>query len=144
MVKNKGGDDDDVLSSSKGGRAGGGKSKPLAITNGYESDGSMPSLQTVSDSSDEADYEEDDDDYDVDDDDDESVGSDDDYDEEEEDALRELLREAMDVAVASPDFYNKKGPTPEFDALAEDRKDNPFLKLLGSLRGAWLTICYVS
>ncbi|KAH9942511.1 uncharacterized protein BXZ73DRAFT_88059 [Epithele typhae] len=89
----------------------------LAITNGDESDGSMPPLQTPSDSDD------------GDDDDDES------YDTDEEDELRDLLREAMDTTVASSDFYNPHGPAPEFDSLAQDRKDNPFLKLLGALRG---------
>jgi hypothetical protein len=34
-----------------------------------------------------------------------------------------------------PEFSDAKTPIPEFDALAEERKDNPFLKLLGSLRG---------
>lgn len=112
-------------------RRNGGKPKQLAIMNGDESDGSMPSLQTVSDSSDEDD---DGDEYD-DDEGSESDGSNDGYDTDEEDELRDMLREAMDTAVASSDFYNMNGPAPEFDALAEDRKGNPFLKLLGSLRG---------
>lgn len=112
----------------------GGKKQPLAITNGEESDDSMPTLQTVSDSSEEEKEYDDDDDY-FHDGDDDSEGSDDEYDEDEEDELRDLLREAMDTAVASSDFYNNRGPAPEFDALAEERKGNPFLKLLGSLRG---------
>ncbi len=130
--KRNGGDELAVVPS-KGGK--GGKKKPLAITNGDESDDSMPSLQTVSDSSDEEDEEYVDDDDDFYDNDEDSEGSDEDYDEDEEDELRDLLREAMDTAVASSDFYNNKGPAPEFDHLAEERKGNPFLKLLGSLRG---------
>ena len=112
----------------------GGKKKPLAITDGNDSDDSMPSLQTVSDSSDEEDEEADDDD-DFDDDDEDSDGSED-YDTDEEDELRDWLREAMDTAVASSDFYGR-GPAPDFDTLAEERKGNPFLKILGSLRGAF-------
>ena len=116
-----------------GGKRKGGKAAALAITDGDESDDSMPSLQTVSDSSDEDDEyddDEDDDDYDS-----NGPDSEDDYDTDEEDELRDMLREAMDTAVASSDFYNLRGPAPDFDALAEDRKGNPFLKLLGSLRG---------
>lgn len=131
--RNRGHSDDTLaLVPLKGGKAGG-KKRTLAITNGDESDGSMPSLQTVSDSSDEEKEEVDDDEYE--DGDDDSEGSDDEYDEEEEDELRDLLREAMDTVVASSDFYTSNGPAPEFDALAEERKGNPFLKLLGSLRG---------
>ena len=57
------------------------------------------------------------------------------YDTDEEDMLRDMLREAMDTAMATPDFFDTKNDAPEFDALAEERKGNPFLKLLGSLRG---------
>ena len=128
-----------VLSGRDGPASRGGKKKPLAITHGDESDDSMPSLQTVSDSSDEEDMDEGDND---DDDDDEGSESDtsEGYDTDEEDALRDWLREAMDTAVASPDFYNQ-GPAPEFNALAEERKGNPFLKLLGSLRGMLSRSC---
>ena len=117
----------------KDGPSKGGKPTSLTITNGDDSDGSMPSLQTVSDSSEGEDEFDDDGDGD-----DESDGGDSegDYDTDEEDELRDWLREAMDTAVASSDFYNMKGPAPDFDALAEERKGNPFLKLLGSLRGA--------
>lgn len=108
----------------------------MAITNGEtgdESDGSMPSLQTVSDSSEESegsDYGDDDDD----DDDDSEEESDDDYDEEDEDQLKDMMREAWDTATAT-DFFSYNADPQEFDAMAEDRKGNPFIKLLGSLRG---------
>ncbi|KAI0665909.1 hypothetical protein C8Q78DRAFT_985573 [Trametes maxima] len=115
----------------KGGRSG--KAKPLAITGGDESDTSMPTLQTVSDS------EEEDTDYsDASEwggDDDDSGGEEGEYDTDEEDELRDWLREAMDAAVASGDFFDPRAPVPEFENLAEERKGNPFLKLLGSLRG---------
>ena len=113
----------------------GGKSgtkKPLAITSGYASDGSMPSLQTVSDSSDEdidfdSDEEDSDEEYETD------EGSD--YDEELEEELRERLREAMDMAQADPDFHNPRVQAKDFEEMASYKQDNPFVKLLGSLRG---------
>lgn len=109
----------------------------LAITNddGDDSDGSMPSLQTVSDSSeaetdyDGSEYETDDEDVEYD--------EDEEYDEEDEDILRELAREAMDAASTVPDFYDPKATAPEIDELAEERKSNPFIKLLGALRGKY-------
>ena len=138
--RRKNGEDDLALVPSGRGGGKGGKKKPLAITDGNDSDDSMPSLQTVSDSSEEDDDDGGaDDDCGADDDDDDSDGSED-YDTDEEDELRDWLREAMDTAVASSDFYGH-GPAPEFDSLAEERKGNPFLKLLGSLRGALYRIC---
>ncbi|KAH0827858.1 hypothetical protein J3R83DRAFT_3485 [Lanmaoa asiatica] len=122
-----------------------GKKKPkklLAITDGRvvdnDSDGSMPELQSVSDSSGESDEdifvsendEEEESDYD-----DET-----DYDSEEEELYRGMLREAMDTAMAIPEFFDPKTTVPDFDALAEERKGNPFLKLLGSLRGKISTL----
>lgn len=41
----------------------------------------------------------------------------------------------MDTAMAIPEFFDAKTEVPEFEAIAEERKGNPFLKLLGSLRG---------
>lgn len=128
-----------AFKSSKGNKKSGGTKKPLAITNGSaeDSDSSMPSLQTVSDSSeDDVDY--DDDDSADDEDDDYETDSESTYDTDEEDALRDMLREAMDTALTTPDFFDPKSTATEFDALAEERKSNPFLKLLGSLRGACL------
>ncbi|KAH8107794.1 hypothetical protein BXZ70DRAFT_997460 [Cristinia sonorae] len=110
----------------------GGK-KPMAITNGEagnDSDGSMPSLQTVSDTSDaESDF--DDSEYDTD---DEVDDSEEEYDEEDEDQLRDMLREAMDTAHAA-EFFGHNADPAEFENMAADRKGNPFIKLLGSLRG---------
>ncbi|TFK54510.1 hypothetical protein OE88DRAFT_1676255 [Heliocybe sulcata] len=125
-------------------RPGGGRGgkKRLAITAaGYESDNSMPSLQSVSDSEDEEsdnEYEDEDEDeedeeeYD-DDDDYETESEDDGYDTDEEEQARELLREAMDYALRDPDFLNAKSS--EELKLDDDLKGNAFLKLLGSLRG---------
>ncbi|KIJ67776.1 hypothetical protein HYDPIDRAFT_107270 [Hydnomerulius pinastri MD-312] len=141
-----GSDDEGVSKSlvkSKGSKRNGTKKpnkKLLAITDGRaddESDGSMPDLQSVSDSSDESDLdafeseaggddsEEDDSDWE----------DDSEYDSEEEELYRTMLREAMDTAMAIPEFFDPKTEVPEFEAFAEERKGNPFLKLLGSLRG---------
>lgn len=109
----------------------------LAITDGLDddSDGSMPSLQTVSDSSEEeSDYNsefEDDDDSEE----DSEEEPDSEYDTDDEDQLREMFREAMDTAAATPDFFDPRALAADFDALAQERKGNPFIKLLGSLRG---------
>lgn len=123
--------DPETTTKGKGGK------KRLAITSGndYDSDGSMPSLQTVSDSSEAEDDSDMSEEFseagsDYDDGDDES-----DWDTDEEEELKHQLREAMNVAMATPDFSDAKTPVPEFDTLAEERRDNPFLKLLGSLRG---------
>ena len=125
-----------------GKRAGGKKKqkKLLAITDGRaddDSDPSMPDLQSVSDSSDcdgEGGVTSESDEQEESDDDDES-----DYGSEEDEVYRTMLREAMDTAMAIPEFFDPKSTVLEFDALAEERKGNPFLKLLGSLRGATST-----
>lgn len=131
------------LVKSTGQKRTGGKNKPkklLAITDGHaddDDDGSMPELQTVSDSSGENDEDifiSENDEEEESDEDDES-----DYDSEEEEVYRTMLREAMDTAMAIPEFFDPKSAVPEFDALAEERKGNPFLKLLGSLRGEMTT-----
>ncbi|KAL0578301.1 hypothetical protein V5O48_003712, partial [Marasmius crinis-equi] len=101
------------------------KKKLLAIKDDIESDDSMPPLQDVSDTEEEDDDYEDSDDSDTDEEDDEESA----YDTDEEDELRDLYKEAMDTLHAT-DWNN-----PE-DKLEEDvTKGNPFLKLLGSLRG---------
>jgi hypothetical protein len=51
------------------------------------------------------------------------------YDEEEEAELRDLLREAMDIASAHPEIFEEK------KAFNERSNDNQFLKTLGALRG---------
>lgn len=120
------------------GKQGKGGKKPLAITSGHDSDGgSMPSLQTVSDSSDDMDYVSEDDD----DDDDGEFGTDDEdseFDEEFEDHIRDMVREAMDIAQADPDFNDPRRQAAVFEDMSAEKKDNPFLKLLGSLRGKML------
>ncbi|KAG1878280.1 hypothetical protein F4604DRAFT_1923849 [Suillus subluteus] len=128
---------------SKGGKKGGGHKRPskkmLAITDGRgddDSDGSMPELQSVSDS-DESDDDMIDSDQNFGDEDDDSdeYGTESEYDSDEEEQYRNMLREAMDTAMAIPEFFDAKTEVPEFEAIAEERKGNPFLKLLGSLRG---------
>lgn len=108
--------------------------KVLAITDGRDDDvdnDSMPELQSVSDSSTETDEYTDSDDYEeVDDEDYESE-----YESEEEDIYRIMLREAMDAALAIPEFFDPKANVPDFEAMADEHKENPFLKLLSSLRG---------
>ncbi|KAF9478819.1 hypothetical protein BDN70DRAFT_879530 [Pholiota conissans] len=115
------------------------KAKLLAITNGGEadSDDSMPGLQSVSNSDEEDEseddtesdeYESDEDDYETDDD----SG----YNTEEEDEIRDFLREAMDAAHETNWLESEPDMPKEIDPLnAENIKGNPFLKLLGSLRG---------
>ncbi|KAH7888698.1 hypothetical protein F5I97DRAFT_1802780 [Phlebopus sp. FC_14] len=114
--------------------------KLLAITDGRaddESDGSMPELQSVSDSSEDSDEEHfgSDDASDEDDEDDSDYDDESDYDSDEEEQYRAMLRVAMDTAMAIPEFFDPKTAVPEFEAMVEERKGNPFLKLLGSLRG---------
>ena len=81
---------------------------------------------------------------DSDEDDDVDYDEDKDYDEEDEDLLREFEREAMDAASAIPEFYNPNAPAPELDELAEERKGNPFIKLLSALRGEKGSFMYMS
>ncbi|CAA7261735.1 unnamed protein product [Cyclocybe aegerita] len=110
------------------------KKKPLAITDGNESHNSMPGLQSVSNTSDSDDFDEYTDEDDSDEEEEES-GSEG-YDTEQEDEIRDLLREAMDAAHEADWLDTSNGPPPELDPFQqEDRKGNPFLKLLGSLRG---------
>ena len=108
----------------------------LAITRGDDSDNSadsMPELQSVSNTS------ENDDDDDDDDDDENHDGddySDSGYDTEEEDERREMVKEAIFIAREGDFFDSGDNISSEIDPfLQEDRKGNPFLKLLGSLRG---------
>ena len=95
------------------------------IDRGAESDGysSLPSLRDASTSEE---FDSDTDSH--------SDGDDDEYDEDYEDELRELRREAMDFAHEIPGFFDNSVPIPE-DSFADARRGNPFLKLLGSLRG---------
>jgi hypothetical protein len=104
----------------------------LQITDGHDSDPpSMPSLEDASDlsSSDSAaalwegvdEGENESSDYDG----EESSA----YDSEEEAELRNLLREAMDIASAHPEIFEER------KAFEEQSNDNQFLKALGALRG---------
>ena len=116
------------------------KGRRLAITSGDGpgSADSMPGLQSVSNTDDEDDDDDDDDDYD---DYDENRDADDyadsEYDTEEEDEIREMVKEAIFIAREGDFFDAGNNIPPEIDPfLQEDRKGNPFLKLLGSLRGS--------
>ena len=117
------------------------KGSRLAITSGDGADSadSMPDLQSVSNTDEEDDDDDDDDDeydhhmnenFDVDD-------PDSSYDAENEDEIREMVDEAKFFA-REGDFFDTGDDIPlEIDPfLHEDRKGNPFLKLLGSLRGS--------
>lgn len=118
------------------------RKKPLAITqNGeeeYDSGDSMPGLLEVSDSEDE----EVDDEYltDTDQDDDSDADDDDGFDEEddgdyeEEEDLRKQYRQAMNIFAEMPEIFDL--PPDSTDKYAKERKNNPFLNLLGKLRGA--------
>lgn len=115
---------------------------PLVGTEGSDSDDDMPELQSVSHSSSDdghdssCEWGSDDDHWDE-----------DDWDTEDEEGVNEYIREMMDVGMEHPDFLDPRAPIPEFDKYAEERKDNPFLKLLGSLRGnqrlamLWISMC---
>ena len=95
----------------------------------------MPSLQTVSDtSSDDEDYDSDEEEEEEEEE-DESDRDSEAYDEEEEDRMREFLREAMDIVAADPDYRDPRSKAPDFHEMADGKQDNPFLKLLGNLRG---------
>ncbi|KAF9529234.1 hypothetical protein CPB83DRAFT_852909 [Crepidotus variabilis] len=121
-----------LISASK--KKGGGKQEPPRITNGetMSTDEDMPDLQSVSNSDEETDDDNDDDSEEEDDSEDDD-SDDSGYNTEEEDEIRELLREAMDAA-HEVDWMSKSKLPEEIDPL-EDKKGNPFLKLLGSLRG---------
>jgi hypothetical protein len=121
------------------------KGSRLAITtgDGFDSADSMPDLQSVSNTEDEDEDDDDDDDDDDGDHGDENHDVDDadsSYDAEYEDEIREMVGEAKFYAREGAFFDNGKNIPPEIDPfLQEDRKDNPFLKLLGSLRGSSLS-----
>lgn len=111
------------------------KNNTLALMDtGYESGDSMPALQSISNSSEndsdseEESEEEDEDDW---------ASEDEGYDEEQEDRIRELLREAMDAAHEVDWFEGADAAkTNELDPLkADTKRGNPFMNLLGSLRG---------
>lgn len=111
----------------------GGKKKPLAImdTDGNDTDDTMPDLQDVSDSSDEEFSDTEDASGHEDGEDDESG-----YNTDEEDELREQLKEATNLAAEYENEEVPEGVDPF--GQDEDRKGNPFLKILGSLRGEGL------
>jgi hypothetical protein len=110
-----------------------------------DSGDSMPGLMEYSNSSEggNIDYSDDsDDDSDDNSDGDEDEGEESEYDAEHEDDIRDMLREAMDIAHEA-DFFGSigldTGPGLGLGdgtgSRADERKGNPFLKLLGSLRG---------
>ncbi|KAF7315679.1 hypothetical protein MIND_00083500 [Mycena indigotica] len=103
------------------------KKKMLTITEGGEdTDGSMPELQSVSNSSEEDDDDESESEDEEEDDGDETSSE---YDEDAADEIRDQVREAMDAAYEG-DLFEKPDETEE-----DSSKGNAFLKLLGSLRG---------
>ena len=112
------------------------KGSRLAITigDGADSADSMPGLQSVSNTDDEDDDEDEDDDDDDEEDEDDYEDNDRDvsYDAEIEDEIREMVDEAKFIARYAGDNI----PSDIDPFLQEDRKGNPFLKLLGSLRGS--------
>lgn len=115
----------------------GGRQEQLTITaNGEEDSGdSMPGLLDVSNSDEEERDEDSTSEYSsyVSEDDDDSGDDDDDeaYDTEEEEELRKMHRDAMNVLNETPDIFDNEND----DKYAKERKKNPFLKLLGNLKG---------
>ncbi|KJA27891.1 hypothetical protein HYPSUDRAFT_35071 [Hypholoma sublateritium FD-334 SS-4] len=120
------------------------QSKLLAIGNGGddESDDSMPGLQSVSNSdNDDGDDDEDSDsDDDLNDDGDSSDSDESGYNSDDEEEIRQQLRAAMDAAHESNWLDADPNLPKELDPFyGQDHKGNPFLKLLGSLRGRMFT-----
>ena len=115
------------------------KSRPFAITSGDGSDSaaSMPGLQSVSNSDEDDDEDDSDEEDDYGDENRDVEDPDSYYDAEVEDEIREMIEEAKFIA-REGDFFDAGNNIPsEIDPfLQEDRKGNPFLKLLGSLRGS--------
>ncbi|KAF6743058.1 hypothetical protein DFP72DRAFT_1102787 [Ephemerocybe angulata] len=111
------------------------KPTPLALPKrDNASDSSFPILQSVSDTSESSIEDSDDSDSD-----DESDT--DDYDEEQEDTLRELLREALDAGHAIDWYEATEDIQPsDLDPFGGLQKyGNPFMSLLRSLRGRFLS-----
>lgn len=121
----------------KGARRKGSNKDRLAITDGadHESDGSMPSLRSVSDSSANSEDLEESDEEEESEDEDEDEDEEYDYDSDDEVEMKKMLGEAMDIAAGVPGIFDPRVAESELEAIPEERKDNPFLKLLGSLRG---------
>lgn len=114
-------------------RGAGGK-KPVAalMDTAWESDDSMPGLLDVSNSSEDDDQDDSLSDYsDDEEEDDDDDDSDSEYDEDEKEELKRMHREAQNLANASPEMFEPEGK----EKYATERKKNPFLKLLGNLRG---------
>jgi hypothetical protein len=98
----------------------------------------MPDLQSLSGSDDseydsasmlsDEDDEDDDSDYETEDEDEEE------YDSEDEDLLRDLERQAMAFATQIPGMFEGE-QTENLEDVPEDKRNNPFIKLLGNLRG---------
>ena len=109
--------------------------EPLRVTHGdhVPTDSDMPSLQSLS-GTDNTEDDDDDDEVHLDEDEDDVGDDESGYDTEEEDEIREFLREAMDTAHEA-DWLSGSNLPKEIDPFEGDRKGNPFLKLLGSLRG---------
>ncbi|TFY80469.1 hypothetical protein EWM64_g3543 [Hericium alpestre] len=107
--------------------------------NPYNSDsGSMPSLETVSDSSMESDDEDDVFETSSSEDDDRSDWSgDEDYDTDLEEEFTALQREMRQFAEEYPDLLDPRKKMDE-DKLVAERKDNAFLSLLGKLKGRFV------
>ncbi|KAJ3984757.1 hypothetical protein F5890DRAFT_1474338 [Lentinula detonsa] len=127
------GNDDDDYDDSPPKITGKAPNNLLEITSGEQTDDSMPGLAEISDSDEDVEWGDNDDkeeesDHDTDDD-ESGYGSD------QESLMRAMVREAMNAVTA----VNWQEPPDENDELdpftAEDRKGNPFLNLLGSLRG---------
>lgn len=108
--------------------------KVLRLAAEPESDDSMPGLQSVS-NSDEEDDEDGSDSEDESDDGDYDSDNEDGYNTDEEDEIRELWREAMEAARDAEYLDGGDNPSEVNPFTEDDRKGNPFLKLLGSLRG---------
>ena len=122
-----------------------GPSSRLQITgggnfdDGYASGDSMPGLLDVSDTEDEDDEDEDisqgsDEDSDSDGNEEDYETETDGYDSDEEEELRKMYRRAMTSYAENPEIFDTVAA--EIDKYSNERKSNPFLRLLGNLKGA--------
>lgn len=110
------------------------RNKPLTLTRGEDDFSDLPGLESASDSSDEESSTEssnDDNGSNA-----ESVSyveSEEEYDSDLEDDFRQWARDALELNIQAPEIFN--GHFQSEADLADEKTKNPFMKLLGALRG---------
>jgi hypothetical protein len=110
--------------------------KKVSVQDASDDDGygSMPDLLSASESEDTDDeIDEDTSDSSADEAEDDTSDDESGYNTEEEEELRAYLKQSMEMMTADPEFFENKEESG--DKYAEERKGNPFLNVLKSLRG---------